>query len=151
MKISIGVDGAASNEAADMISETHAAWLMQRALRPSRQAQIRRWRQGRRRGRRHRRGRGALGNGGSADVMGLDAIGRIAPGQATDIAVYSLDDPRYFGLHDPAIGPVASGGWPMLRALLVNDRMIVENDRIPGVDLLELGAAARQSRQDPAQ
>ena len=30
-QISIGVDGAASNEAADMISETHAAWLMQRA------------------------------------------------------------------------------------------------------------------------
>ncbi len=29
--VSIGVDGAASNEAADMISETHAAWLMQRA------------------------------------------------------------------------------------------------------------------------
>ncbi|MFX5756360.1 amidohydrolase family protein, partial [Acinetobacter baumannii] len=31
--VSIGVDGAASNEAADMISETHAAWLMQRARR----------------------------------------------------------------------------------------------------------------------
>jgi len=30
-KVSIGVDGAASNEAADMLSETHAAWLMQRA------------------------------------------------------------------------------------------------------------------------
>ena len=29
--ISMGVDGAASNEAADMISEVHAAWLMQRA------------------------------------------------------------------------------------------------------------------------
>jgi 8-oxoguanine deaminase len=29
--ISTGVDGAASNEAADMISEMHAAWLMQRA------------------------------------------------------------------------------------------------------------------------
>lgn len=90
------------------------------------------------------------GTAGGADVMGLDAVGRIAPGQAADIAVYSLDDPRYFGLHDPAIGPVASGGRPTLRALLVNGRMIVENDRIPGVDLLELGAAARQRRQDPA-
>ena len=31
MQVSMGVDGAASNEACDMISETHAAWLMQRA------------------------------------------------------------------------------------------------------------------------
>ena len=30
-RISIGVDGAGSNEAADMISEVHAAWYMQRA------------------------------------------------------------------------------------------------------------------------
>src|SRR5205085_8671580 len=31
--VSIGVDGAASNEAADMISEVHMAWLAQRARR----------------------------------------------------------------------------------------------------------------------
>ena len=31
MNISIGVDGAASNEAADMLSETHATWMLQRA------------------------------------------------------------------------------------------------------------------------
>ncbi|HRD84671.1 MAG TPA: amidohydrolase family protein, partial [Rubrivivax sp.] len=30
-RVSIGVDGAASNEAADMISEAHAAWLVHRA------------------------------------------------------------------------------------------------------------------------
>ena len=29
--VSLGVDGAASNEAADMVSEAHAAWLMSRA------------------------------------------------------------------------------------------------------------------------
>ena len=45
---------------------------------------------------------------------------------------------RYFGLHDPAIGPVASGGRARLRALLVAGRVVAENDAIPGLDLAEL-------------
>jgi cytosine/adenosine deaminase-related metal-dependent hydrolase len=110
--VSIGVDGAASNEAADMISETHAAWLMQRARRgelarsrasgnteggadAARIEDVVRW-----------------GTAGGAAVLGMDAIGTLEVGKAADIAIYQLDDPRYFGLHDIAIAPVASGGRP---------------------------------------
>jgi cytosine/adenosine deaminase-related metal-dependent hydrolase len=144
--ISIGVDGAASNEAADMISETHCAWLMQRA-RGGEQARAR-----------HRGGSfegGAhtasvddvvrWGTSGGAAVLGLPGLGAIQPGQAADIAVYGLDDPRYFGLHDPAIGPVASGGRPTLRLLTVAGAALVENDAIRGVDLGELAHQARQA------
>lgn len=142
--VSLGVDGAASNEAADMISETHACWLLQRA----------------------RRGQLALatahggtfeggadaasiedvvrwGTAGGAAVLGLGAIGTLRPGMAADLAVYRLDDPRCFGLHDPAIAPVASGGRPALRALLVGGRVVVEHDTVPGLDLDALGTAAR--------
>jgi cytosine/adenosine deaminase-related metal-dependent hydrolase len=144
--VSIGVDGAASNEAADMISEAHAAWLMQRAKRgelarsqaeggqgeggadAARVEDVVRW-----------------GSAGGAAVLGLEGVGTNAPGQAADLAVYRLDDPRYFGLHDPAIAPVASGGRPALRALLVGGRVIAENDALPGVDLAELGAQARKA------
>lgn len=142
--VSIGVDGAASNEAADMISETHAAWLMQRARRgelararadggqteggadAARVEDVVRW-----------------GTAGGAAVLGLEGLGTVAPGQAADLAIYRLDDPRYFGLHDPAIAPVASGGRPALRALLVGGRVLVEDDAIPGIDL---GALAVQAR-----
>ncbi len=48
-----------------------------------------------------------------------------------DLAIYRLDDPRYFGLHDMAIGPVACGGRAALKALLLNGRPIVEDDAIP--------------------
>jgi len=41
-------------------------------------------------------------------------------------------------LHDMAIGPVASGGRATLRAVLVNGRVVVENDAIPGIDMAEL-------------
>lgn len=146
MTISIGVDGAASNEAADMISETHAAWLMQRA----------------------KHGDGALpayaggsfeggadaasiedivrwGTTGGATILGLNDINGLQPGMQADIAIYALDDPRYFGLHDPAIGPVASGGQPNLRCLYVGGKAIVENNLIPGIDLAALGAQAREA------
>jgi len=79
-------------------------------------------------------------------VLGLDAVGTLAPGQAADIAVYGLDrDPRYFGLHDPAIGPVASGGAADLRLLLCGGREVVRNGQIPGLDMQALGAQARQA------
>jgi cytosine/adenosine deaminase-related metal-dependent hydrolase len=62
----------------------------------------------------------------------------LAVGQAADLAIYDLDHPRHFGLHDPAIGPVASGGRARLRAVLVQGRVVVENDTIPGLDLAQL-------------
>ncbi|MCA1324334.1 amidohydrolase family protein [Herbaspirillum sp. alder98] len=144
--VSIGVDGAASNEAADMISETHAAWLMQRARRGQEATPT--WRGGRFEG-------GAdeatvedvvrWGTTGGARVLGMAALDGLQVGQQADIALYRLDDPRYFGLHDPAIGPVVSGGRPFLKAMWVGGRAVVREDAIAGVDLAELGAQARQA------
>ncbi len=143
-KISIGVDGAASNEAADMISETHAAWLMARA------------RAGHEATPHFRGGHGEhdaasttiedvvrWGSAGGAQVLGLDAVGTLAPGMAADFSIYGLDrDPRYFGLHDPAIGPVAAGGTADLRYLFVGGREVVRDGRVPHLDVLELGRQA---------
>ena len=143
--VSIGVDGAGSNEAADMISEVHAAWLMQRARGGEAARAL------------HRGGAGEIGAGaasvddvvrwgtaGGAQVLGLDAIGRLEVGMAADIAIYALDrDPRYFGLHDLAIAPVASGGRAHLKALLVGGARVVEDGAIAGLDMAELARSAR--------
>jgi 8-oxoguanine deaminase len=83
------------------------------------------------------------GTAGGARVMGLDEVGKVAVGYAADLAVYRLDDPRYFGLHDPAIGPVASGGRPSLAVLFSAGKRVVVDDQIEGVDL---GALAREAR-----
>lgn len=129
--VSLGVDGSASNEAGDPLSEAHTCWYVHRAL----------------------RGAGAVtvedvihwGTRGGACVLGIDNIGAIEPGRAADLAVYDLAEPRYAGLHDPAIGPVASGGRPKLRLLTVQGRVVVENDAIPGLDLPRLLARAREA------
>jgi cytosine/adenosine deaminase-related metal-dependent hydrolase len=145
-RVSLGVDGAGSNEAADMISEVHAAWHMQRA----REGQLARpgYDGGTREG-----GGGAVtvedvirwGTAGGADVLGFAAGGRLVPGALADIAIYRLDEPRYLGLHDRALGPVVSGGRPFLRALMVGGKVVAENDRVPGLDLDELAARARSA------
>ncbi len=137
--VGLAVDGAASNEAADMASEAHAAWLMHRA---DPRAGLRGLAGGTQPGGHA----GAMsvedvvhiGTAGGARVLGLPGVGTLQVGMAADIAVYDLDQPRHFGLHDPAIGPVASGGRPTLRALLVQGRVVVENDTIPGLDLAAL-------------
>lgn len=140
--VSVGVDGASSNEAADMISELHFAWMVHRAYAGS-QARPRPEGQG-------EQGADATtveqvirwGSSGGARVLGFDGVGTLQPGMAADLAVYALDDPRYFGLHDPGVGPIASAGRPRLRWLLCDGEVIVEDDQIPGLDLAELGAQA---------
>jgi 8-oxoguanine deaminase len=143
--VGLAVDGAASNEAADMASEAHAAWLLHRAdPRAGTRSAVAGTQPG---------GHAAamtvddvvhIATAGGAAMMGLNGVGTIEVGQAADIAVFALDQPRHFGLHDPAIGPVASGGRPSLKALLVQGRVVVENDTVPGLDLnaLRLEAAA---------
>lgn len=85
------------------------------------------------------------GTAGGANVLGLTELGRIAPGAPADLAICRLDDPRYFGLHDPAIGPVASGGRPALKALFAAGEAVAVavDDAIPGLGMEALGREAR--------
>ena len=119
--VSLAVDGAASNESADMISEMHSAWHTHRALKGAAATTVEdvvRW---------------ATVNG--ARVLGMPDIGVLAPGKLADLAVFDLASPRYFGLHDQLIGPVVGAGTPDLKLLMVGGRVVVENGAIPGFDL----------------
>ena len=54
------------------------------------------------------------------------------------IAVFELSHPRYFGLHDPLLGPVAAAGAAHLRHLIIGGRVVVDDGAIPGLDLQQL-------------
>ncbi len=138
--VGLAVDGAASNEAADMAAEAHMAWLVHRA--DPRAGALRGTQPGG-----HASAMTAddvvhIGSAGGARMMGLQGVGTLEVGMAADLAVYDLDQPRHFGLHDPAIGPVVGGGRPTLKLLLVQGRTVVENDAIPGLDMAALRAEA---------
>ena len=138
--VGLAVDGAASNEAADMASEAHMAWLVHRA---DPRAGSRGTQPGGLAGAMTVEDVVHIGTAGGARVLGLPALGTLDVGQAADIAVYDLDQPRHFGLHDPAIGPVSGGGRPTLKALLVQGRVVVENDQVPGLDMARLRREAQ--------
>jgi len=130
-RVSIGVDGAASNEAADMVSEAHAAWLVHRARDGAASTSVEevvRW-----------------GSAGGASILGLGDVGTLEVGKQADIAVYSLDELRYAGLHDPAIGPVAAGGAARLQHLFCAGRPLVREGAIPGFDRAALLREAREA------
>jgi cytosine/adenosine deaminase-related metal-dependent hydrolase len=127
-RVSLGVDGAASNESADMINEMHCAWQVHRAIHgPDAVSaeEVVRW-----------------ASAGGADVLGLGAVGTIEVGKSADLAIFELDQPRYAGLHDPLIGPVAGGGGARPRHVLVGGRPVVTDGTIPSLDLAALSARA---------
>ncbi|TFF23217.1 amidohydrolase [Jiella endophytica] len=126
--VSLAVDGAAANEAADMASALFAAFSLHRAAKGAkavRTEEIMRW-----------------ATAGGAQVLGLPAIGTIAVGKQADLALFDMSNPRYLGQHDAVLGPVISGGQAQIRASFVAGKEIVVDGRIPGLDLGELGAAA---------
>ncbi len=142
--VSLAVDGAASNEAADMASEAHAAWLMHRAdpragLRAAAPGEMPHALQpGGAAGAMTVEDVVHIGTAGGARMLGLGGVGTLQVGMAADLAIHDPREPRHFGLHDPAIAPVASGGRTPLRAVLVRGRVVVENDAISGLDLERL-------------
>jgi len=126
--VSLGVDGAASNEAADMISEMHSCWHTHRAVKGADAVtaeDVVHW-----------------ATAGGARVLGLPQIGTLAPGQQADIAIFDLDEPRHFGMHDPLIAPVTCAGSASVRYLLISGRIVVENNVIPGLDIQKLRSDA---------
>jgi 8-oxoguanine deaminase len=118
--VSLAVDGAASNEAADMLSEAHLAWLLHRAV-----------------GGAQAMGVGdvvAMGTRAGAQVLGLEAVGSLQVGQQADIVVWSPDEVAHAGLHDIGLAPVVSGRC-RARFVLVAGDVRVREGRVPGLDL----------------
>ncbi|WP_217476924.1 amidohydrolase family protein [Stutzerimonas stutzeri] len=131
--ISLGVDGVASNESGSMTGEAHTVWLIHRAAQGASATvaeDVIHW-----------------GTAGGARVLGLDAVGTLEVGQAADLVMYSLDHPRFFGFHDPALAPVVAGEPITVRYSIVGGRLVVDDGVIPGLDLEQLRAEAHEGVQ----
>jgi cytosine/adenosine deaminase-related metal-dependent hydrolase len=121
-KVGLGVDGAASNEDANLAVELHQALLVAR-MRASMQGRVdaataldsrAAWR---------------LATVGGAGCLGRDDCGTLKPGKCADVAFFRLDDLGHAGMGDP-LAALALAPPARAEAVVVNGKIVVRDGRL---------------------
>ncbi len=131
--VGIGVDGSASNDASNMILEARQALYLQRLRYGAEQVtpqRALRW-----------------ATAGSARALGRDDVGEIAVGKQADLALFTLEELRFSGSHDPLSALLLCGADRADRVMVagewrVVDRAIVDLD-VPALIADHRAAASR--------
>ncbi len=124
--VGLGVDGSASNDASNMMEALRHSLMLGRlkyGAAALSHLDVLRW-----------------GTQGSAHCLGRDDIGVIAPGYQADLALFTLDEPRFSGQHDPLAALVICGATRADRVMVGGQWRVVDG-AIVGLDLRALLAA----------
>jgi cytosine/adenosine deaminase-related metal-dependent hydrolase len=125
VKVGLGVDGSASNDAGHLLAEARAAMLLQRvALGADAMAAREALR---------------IATRGGAEVLGRDDVGMIAAGMRADLAVWDMTADDSWD----AVAALVLTGPHRVRDLFVEGRAVVRQGRIATVDPARVAAAAR--------
>lgn len=130
VRVGLGVDGSASNDAGHMLNEARAAMLLQRVV----------------------SGADALGTRaalrlatrGGAEVLGRDDCGQLAPGMRADFAIWDMGTIASLGGWDPVAALVLAPPAGV-RDLFVEGRAVVRDGRLTRVSDHTVRSAARAS------
>ncbi len=119
-RVGLGVDGAASNEDANIAMEAHQALLLARVRSSSPRALDARtaWR---------------LATRGGAECLGRDDCGTLEPGKCADIACFRVDDLAHAGIKDLVAG-LALAPPARAQTVVVDGRVVVRGDRLLTAD-----------------
>ncbi len=123
--VSLGVDGAASNDATNLFHEARQAFLLARV-----------------------RGENAsvmtardvleIATRGGAKVLGRDDIGYLAPGMAADFVEVDLDKPGYVGTQSDPVSALIYCQTDFVDYSFINGKKVVDRGRITTIKLQEL-------------
>lgn len=119
VRVGLGVDGSASNDAGNLAEEARQAMLLQRVARGADQMSPREalW----------------IATRGGAEVLGRDDVGQIAPGKRADIALWDMRGIESAGSWDAAALLLA--GPRKARHVLVEGRQVVRDHQLTTIDL----------------
>lgn len=121
--VGLGVDGSASNDGSNMIQEVRQALYLQRlrygaaAVTPERAL--------------------SWATAGSASALGRDDIGVLAPGRQADLAMFTLDELRFSGSHDPVAALLLCGAERADRVMIGGAWRVLDG-QIVGLDVERL-------------
>ena len=128
--VGIGVDGSASNDSSNIMEAVRHALMIGR-LRYGASAvthlDVLRW-----------------ASEGSARCLGRNDIGRIAAGLEADFAMFTLDEPRFSGAHDPLAALVLCGAHRADRVMIAGQWRVIEGAPV-GVDVAALMAEHKEA------
>ena len=129
VRVGLGVDGSASNDANQLLGEARQAMLLQRVGWPGFESRADRF---------SAREALELATRGGAAVLGRNDIGSLEPGKAADLVAYRVDGIQHAGAGgDPVAGLLTcapANAW----FSIIDGRMVIEQGEIIGVDLKAL-------------
>jgi 8-oxoguanine deaminase len=131
VKVGLGVDGSASNDSSNLMEGVRHALMLNRIRYDATVSHLDalRW-----------------ATAGSAACLGRDDIGTIAVGKQADLALFTLDELRFSGAHDPLAALVLCGAHRADR-VMIRGIWTVEDGMPVGVDIEKLrhehGAVAK--------
>jgi cytosine/adenosine deaminase-related metal-dependent hydrolase len=121
VKVGLGVDGSASNDAAHLLNEARMAMLLQRANGDPAALSAREALE--------------IATLGGASVLGRDDIGALAPGMAADFIAFDLTHHAFAGAqHDPVAALVFCQSVPVAHSI-INGRAVVRDGVLMTADL----------------
>src|SRR6478735_2149906 len=131
--VGLGVDGAASNEAASLVEELRHSVLFARAVGGPTALTVRDGLE--------------LATIGGARALGWDdRIGSLEPGKQADLALWRVDTAAHAGIADP-VAALVLGTPPPLELLLVQGRPVVRHHAMVDVDEVRLAVDVRAASE----
>ena len=123
IRVALGVDGSASNDAGSLIAEARMAMLLQRVQNGADAMAAREALE--------------IATLGGAQVLGRPDCGTLEPGKRADIAIWDVSGLEAAGAWDP-VAALLLCGPPKAKHLFVEGRQIVRDGQITTLDLPRL-------------
>ncbi|SEN06330.1 Cytosine/adenosine deaminase [Gemmobacter aquatilis] len=120
VKVALGVDGSASNDAGNLLAEARQAMLLQRVANGADAMSVREALE--------------IATRGGAQVLGRPDCGSLEPGKRADLAIWDLRGIEAAGAWDP-VAALLLCGPTRVRDLFVEGRLVVQGGQITTIDL----------------